>query len=103
MALTKEVSYDQIEVRGEYKAIHCRKATVIKEDGTEISRAFHRHVLHPSNLSFDPDDGSYIHITTDISGETQEVKDIAAIVWTDAVKAAWKSYQEDQNPVPDAS
>ena len=75
MALTKEVSYDQIEVRGEYKAIHCRKATVIKEDGKEISRAFHRHVLHPSNLSFDPDDGSYIHITTDISGETQEVKE----------------------------
>ena len=45
MALTKEVKYDKIEVVGDYKAVQCREATIISEDGEEISRSFHRHVF----------------------------------------------------------
>ena len=74
MAITKEVKYDKVEVVGEYKAVQCREATIITEDGVEISRSFHRHVLQPDS---------------DISGEPQEVQDICNVVWTDEIKTAW--------------
>ena len=45
MAITKELIEDKIEVVGDYKAIQVRTATVIKEDGVELSRSFHRHVV----------------------------------------------------------
>ena len=45
MALTKEFEYD-CEVRGAHKNVQVRKATIIKDDGEEISRTFTRHVLH---------------------------------------------------------
>ena len=45
MAITKEIIEDKIEVVGDYKAIQVRTATVIKEDGVELSRSFHRHAL----------------------------------------------------------
>ncbi len=81
MALTKEVKYDKTEIVGDYKSVQCREATIIKEDGVEISRTFHRHVLHPDS---------------DISGEPQETQDICNAVWTDEVKAAWTAFQEAQ-------
>ena len=80
MAITKETEIGAIEVIGEYKAIQVATDTVIKEDGTEISRSRHRHVLHPD---------------MDISGEHAEVQAIANTAWTDAVKAKWTKYQED--------
>ncbi len=79
MALTKEMKYDKVEIVGDWKAVHCRKLTVVKEDDVEISRGFHRHVLHPDS---------------DISSETQEVQDICNLVWTDEVKASWAAHQE---------
>ena len=79
MAITKEVKYDRVEIVGDWKAVHCRELTVVKEDGVKISSSFHRHVLHPDS---------------DISGEPQEVKDVCNIVWTDEVKASWKAHQE---------
>ena len=82
MAITKEVKCDKIEVVGDYKAVQCRTATIIKEDGVELSRSFHRHVLNPDS---------------DISGEPQETQDICNAVWTDAVKADWATFQEEQN------
>ena len=87
MALTKEVKYDKIEVVGDYKAVQVREATVISEGTdakgyTELSRSFHRHVLHPDS---------------DISNEPQEVQDVCNAVWTDEVKAAWASKQEADN------
>ena len=93
MALTKEVIYDKTEVVGEYKAVQCREATIIKENGVEISRSFHRHVLHPSSCGQN-EDGSFTHTDTDISGEPAETQAVCAAVWTDAVKAAWKTKQE---------
>ena len=96
MALTKTVVYDKIEIIGDYKAVQCREATVIKEDGVELSRSFKRHVLEPSSCSADLDsdgnpDGTFTHTDTDISGEPQETQDVCTAVWTDAVKAAWKT------------
>ena len=93
MALTKTIEYDKIEIVGEYKAIQCREATIIKENGVEISRSFHRHVLHPSSCGQN-EDGSFTHTDTDISGEPAETQAVCAAVWTDAVKAAWKTKQE---------
>ena len=81
MAITKEVRCDKIEIVGDYKAVQCRQATIIKEDGIELSRSFHRHVLHPDS---------------DISGEPQETQDICNAVWTDAVKASWATFQAEQ-------
>tara|TARA_R110002020_G_C16178995_1_gene764659 strand:- start:33 stop:299 length:267 start_codon:yes stop_codon:yes gene_type:complete len=74
MALKKEVKIDKIEVVGDHKAVQCRKATIVSEDGAELSRSFIRYVLHPDS---------------DISGESQEVQDVCNAVWTDAVKEAW--------------
>ena len=47
MALEKEVRCDKYEIVGRYKHIQCRTATIVKEDGVELSRSFHRHVLTP--------------------------------------------------------
>ena len=86
MALTKTTVEDKIEVVGDYKHIQVRTATVIKEDGTELSRSFHRKVLTPGTL-----DGSDNLVDTDTSSESAEVKGIANTVWTTDVKNAWKA------------
>ena len=44
MALTKTVTDDKLEVVGDFKDLQIRTATIIKEDGTELSRSFHRRV-----------------------------------------------------------
>ena len=81
MALAETIEYDKIEVVGQYKAVQVRKATVIKKDGTELTRSFERYVLNSDQ---------------DISGEPAEVQAICNAVWTDAVKAAWTEYQKTQ-------
>ena len=74
MALEKEVRCDKYEIVGQYKHIQCRTATIVKEDGVELSRSFHRHVLTPD---------------ADVSGESDEIKGMASALWTDEIKAAW--------------
>ena len=86
MALTKTTEEDKIEVVGQYRAVQVRTATVIKEDGVEISRTFHRKVLHPGTL-----DSSDNLVDTDVSAESTEVKGITSSVWTSTVKNAWKA------------
>jgi hypothetical protein len=83
MALKKEVKQDKIEVVGDYRAVQVRTATVVKEDGVELSRSFHRHVLHPDS---------------DISGESDVVQEICNSVWTDDVKQAWAVKQAEDTP-----
>ena len=85
MAITKELIEDKIEVVGDYKAMQVRTATVIKEDGVELTRSFHRHVLECVS-SGKNDDDSWTHTDTDVSRESVEVQGIATAVWTDAVK-----------------
>ena len=88
MALTKETIEDKIEIVGEYKSVQVRTATVVKEDGVELSRSFHRHAL--VCCTKDGDTWS----DTDISGESSEVQGVCNAVWTDAVKTAYKNYMD---------
>ena len=83
MALSETIEYDKIEVVGQYKAVQVRKATVIKKDDKELTRSFERYVLHPDS---------------DITNEPTEVQAICNAVWTDAIKEAWKTYQESSSP-----
>jgi uncharacterized membrane-anchored protein YjiN (DUF445 family) len=92
--ITKEIIEDKIEIVGEHKAIQIRTATVIKEDDVELSRSFHRHVLECVQ-SVQNDDDSWTHIDTDVSGESTEVQGIATAVWTDAVKLAKRTANEN--------
>ena len=90
MALTEETIQDKIEVVGEYKAVQVRTATVIKRDGVEISRSFHRHVLQCSTKTGDT------WGDTNISGESTEVQAICNAVWSDAVKTAYQTMIDAQ-------
>ena len=84
MALTEETIQDKIEVVGDYKMVQVRTATVIKKDGKEISRSFHRHVVAP-NISAD-----------DLANESTEVQAICNAVHTDAIKTAYATHLENQ-------
>ena len=81
MALTERTADDKIEIVGDYKHIQVRQATIIERDGVEISRSFHRRVVGPLD---------------DVSGETAEVQALAAVVHTDAVRAAYQAHLEAQ-------
>ena len=94
MALSESIEYDKIEVVGQYKNVQVRKATVIKKDGTELTRTFERFALDPGTLDASDNlvdnpldkepDG-----TTDIDAD---VKAICNAVWSTSVKDAWKAY-----------
>ena len=86
MSIAVKSSDVQIEVVGTYKAVQVRKATVIKKDGVELTRSFHRYVLHAGTL----DDSDNL-VDTDLSAEPAEVSSICTAVWTTDVKAAWKA------------
>ena len=93
MALTESIEYDKIEVVGQYKNVQVRKATVIKKDGSEITRSFERFVLDPGTL-----DASDNLVDNPLSTEpdnttaiADEVKSVCNAVWTDAIKASWKA------------
>ena len=81
MSLTEETIQDKIEAVGDFKHVQVRTATIIKKDGTEISRSYHRHVLAPD---------------ADISGESAEVQAVCNAVHTDAIKAAYATHLENQ-------
>ena len=86
MALTERFENDKIEVVGQYKSVQVRKATVIERDGVELTRSFHRHVLHPGTVA----EGTSTLTDTDISGEDADVQAICNAAWTDAVKESWR-------------
>jgi len=82
MALSKTTVNDKIEVinKGDWSAVQVRTATIIAEDGVEISRNFHRHVVMPD---------------ADLTSEDADVAAICTPVFSDAVKAAYAAAQED--------
>ena len=86
MALSESIEYDKIEVVGLYKAVQVRKATVIKKDGTELTRSYERYVLQAGTL-----DSSDNLVDTDLSAEPADVSAICTAVWTNDVKAALKT------------
>ena len=93
MAITKTTEEDKIEIIGEGKDIQVRTATVIKEDGVELTRTFHRHTISCGSTVKNEDD-SFTHTDTDISGESTEIQAIANAVWTDAIKEIKKAANE---------
>jgi hypothetical protein len=81
MAITKRTEEDKIEIVGQFKHIQVRTATVIEEDGVELSRSFHRHTVAPGD---------------DVSEESAEVQAIAAAVHTSAVVDAYNEHVASQ-------
>ena len=81
MAITKELIQDKISVVGDFKHIEVRTATVIKEDGKEISRSYHRHSIAPDSNS---------------TNESADVKAMVAQFHTDAVKKAYADHIAEQ-------
>ncbi len=87
MALTKTQENDKIEVVNKWN-IQVRTATVIKEDGVELTRSFHRKVLVPGTL-----DASDNLVDTDLSSEDADVKAIAESAWgVGTVKEDFKAF-----------
>ena len=80
MAITKRTEQDKIEVVGEFKHIQVRTATVIEEDGVELSRSFHRHTVAP-DISSD-----------DLANESADVQAMHTQFHTDAVKTAYAAH-----------
>jgi len=81
MSITKEVKEDSHEIKGDYKHIHIRTATIIKEDGVELSRTYHRHVLTPDD---------------DTSSSSDEVKKLVELYHTDEIKKSWSDFKKSQ-------
>ena len=86
MALEKTVKDDKIEIVdcGDWKVIQVRTATIVTDDGAELTRSFHRHVVAPND---------------DVSGESDEVKKLAEIYFTDDAKAKQKAAMESGGPL----
>ena len=107
MAITKETVVQKVEVVGNWN-IQVATDTIIKEDGTEISRSRHRHTLEPYSSSYlckanstepllDADGKKqWTHTDTAISKEDSKVQAIANAVWTETVKANYKTFVENQ-------
>jgi len=91
MAITKSTEIPKIEVVNTW-TVQVATDTVIKEDGTEISRSRHRHILEPFTSGKDGD--NWVHSATDISGEDASVQAICNAAWTDDVKTAYKAFRE---------
>ena len=85
MALSESIEYDKIEIVGQHKHVQVRKATVIKKDGVELTRSFHRYVLTPD---------------MDLSerSEPNEVFAVCNAVWTQEVKDAWTAFLASSSP-----
>ena len=77
MALTEETFADKVEIVGQFNHVQVRVATVIKRDGEEISRSFHRHVVAPGD---------------DYSAEEAKVQAICSAVHTAEVIEAYQAH-----------
>ena len=86
MALTETQENDKIEVTQRW-SVGVRNATIIKKDGVELTRSFHRHVLTPGTL-----DTSDNLVATDISGEDADVQAICNAVWTSQIKTDYRAF-----------
>ena len=86
MALTESQENDKIEVVNRWN-VQVRTATIIKKDGNELTRSFHRKVLTPGTL-----DASDNLVETNLSSEDADVKAIAEAAWTSQVKTDYKAF-----------
>ena len=94
MAITKTIIVDKIVVVSigstyspdDWKIVLARTASVIKEDGKEITRTFTRNSFTPGTVAA----GSTALTVTNVSGEDASVQAVCNAVWTDSVKEAWR-------------
>ena len=95
MTLAKPTEIPKIEIVNNWN-IQVATDTVIKEDGVELSRSRHRHVLTPFQSNYDNENSKWVHTETDISGEASNVQAICNAVWTTDIKNAFKTWKESQ-------
>tara|TARA_R100001244_G_scaffold73170_1_gene58883 strand:- start:98 stop:376 length:279 start_codon:yes stop_codon:yes gene_type:complete len=89
MALSEVKLADKLEVIGEFQDVQVRVATIIYQDDVELTRAFHRHVIHCQVKV----DGEWED--PDVSGEYQNVQDVCnSGIWTEAIKEAYQEAQD---------
>ena len=74
MAITKRTELKEEILPNQ--VIQVRTTTVVEEDGVELARSHHRHVVCPGD---------------DVTGEVAEVQAIASALWTDEVVAAYQA------------
>ena len=93
MAITKTIVYDKKEIIGDYAHLQIRKATVLKEDGKELTRSFERYVLNPGTLDSSENlvDNPLDKEPDGVTAIPQEIKDICGVIWTTEIKNAWKA------------
>tara|TARA_R100001509_G_scaffold9852_1_gene5355 strand:- start:129 stop:425 length:297 start_codon:yes stop_codon:yes gene_type:complete len=95
MALTKTTEIPKIEIVNDWN-IQVATDTVVKEDGVELSRSRHRHILTPFQSGYDNETSAWVHTATDISNEAANVQAICNAVWTTDIKNAYKTWIEAQ-------
>ena len=93
MALTESIEYDKLEVVSACKHVQVRKATVIKKDDIEISRSYSRYTLSCGVLD---ESGNFVDTVLDkepdgVTAIPDDVKNLCNLVWTDDVKALYKT------------
>ena len=81
MAITKRLEYKEEILPNQ--VIQIRTTTVVEEDGVELARNHHRHVVSPGD---------------DVTAEVQEVQDIAAALWTADIISAYQASIAESNP-----
>ncbi len=97
MAITKTNENDKIEVVNKWN-VQVRNATVIKEDGVELTRSFHRKVLTPGALKGGNGADKDTLVDTDISGEDADVQAICNAAWTSQVKTDYTAFLVANKP-----
>ena len=93
MALEEVIEYDKIEIIGQYKNVQVRKASVIKKNGAELARSFHRYVLDPGTLDGSDNlvDNPLLKEPDGVTNIPDDVKAICNAAWTTAIKDKWKA------------
>ena len=94
MSLEKEIKIDRIEVV-ENGTVQVRQATIITEDGNQISRTFHRWVITPSQDYSDQEDKVKDTLGADDVSKAEEVI-TEGLKWLDDHTESEPSEYEDK-------
>tara|TARA_R110001606_G_scaffold1619_1_gene5990 strand:- start:182 stop:451 length:270 start_codon:yes stop_codon:yes gene_type:complete len=85
MALTKIVVNDKKEVilndEWDFVTVNVRTATIVREDGIDLSRSFHRHVVMPD---------------ADLANEDADVAELCTLLFTQACKDNYAAFVASQ-------
>lgn len=76
MATFTERKEYKIEIIPPHSIIQCREATIIEKDDEEVGRSYLRHTVAPGD---------------DLTNECEDVKKVAAALWTPEVIAAYQA------------